>query len=236
MEINDAMQARMTLLKETGYNVEAAKKCWDFVRGGDEAKKREPASGRLEDGVYLIDTKGNAVRYDGEDTESVNDTTYIGIVQGSHSVAIALHDISEDEMTLTSKKDDGKGHYIDRYMDAVQDWQGKKNTEHLQAVGLNLAILLKDGEYIPTLAELYLICLNQEIINEAMCFAGGQELKGWYWSSTESSATDAWGLYLNSGNAYDSTKATSAGRVRPVSAFLPLTRKILNQWNFNSTQ
>ena len=95
MEINDAMQARMTLLKETGYNVEAAKKCWDFVRGGDEAKKREPASGRLADGVYIIDCKGNA---------------------------------------------------------------------------------------------------------------------------------------------YDSTKATSAGRVRPVSAFLPLTRKILNQWNFNSTQ
>lgn len=107
MEINDAMQARMTLLKETGYNVETAQKCWDFVRG-DEAKKLEPASDRLADGVYLIDTKGNAVRYDGEDTETVNDTAYIGIVQGSHSVAISLHDVSEDEITLTSKKDDGK--------------------------------------------------------------------------------------------------------------------------------
>ena len=119
----------MTLLKETGYNVETAQKCWDFVRGGDEAKKQEPASDRLADGVYLIDTKGNAVRYDGETTETGNDTAYIGIVQGSHSVAISLHDVSEDEITLTSKKDDGKGHYIDSYMDAVQDWQGKKNTE-----------------------------------------------------------------------------------------------------------
>ena len=101
--INDAMQVRMTLLKETGYNVETAQKCWDFVRGGDEAKKQEPASDRLADGVYLIDTKGNAVRYDGEDTETTNDTAYIGIVQGSHSVAIALQDVSEDEITLTSK-------------------------------------------------------------------------------------------------------------------------------------
>ena len=100
--INNDMQVRMTLLKETGYNVETAQKCWDFVRG-DEAKKQEPASDRLADGVYLIDTKGNAVRYDGETTESVNDTAYIGIVQGSHSVAIALNDVSEDEITLTSK-------------------------------------------------------------------------------------------------------------------------------------
>lgn len=210
----------MTLLKETGYNVETAQKCWDFVRGSDEAKKQEPASDRLADGVYLIDTKGNAVRYDGETTECVNDTAYIGIVQGSHSVAIALHDVSEDEITLTTGKDDGKGRYIDNYLDAVQDWQGKKNTEHLQAAGLNPAIQLKDGEYIPTLAELYLICLNRKAINAAMRFVGGQDLKGWYWSSTECSATGAWGLYLSDGNADNGTKAANASRVRPVSAFL----------------
>ena len=218
--INDAMQIRMTLLKETGYNVETAQKCWDFVRGGNEAKKQEPASDRLADGVYLIDTKGNAVRYDGETTESVNDAAYIGIVQGSHSVAIALQDVSEDEITLTSKKDDGKGRYIDNYLYAVQDWNGRQNTEHLQAVGLNPAIQLKNGEYIPTLAELYLICLNRKAINAAMRFVGGQELAGWYWSSTECSATYAWLLYLSNGNAYGGTKATGTRRVRPVSAFL----------------
>ena len=218
--INDAMQVRMTLLKETGYNVETAQKCWDFVRGSNEAKKQEPASDRLADGVYLIDTKGNAVRYEGEDTETTNDTAYIGIVQGSHSVAISLRDVSEDEITLTSKKDDGKGRYINSYIDAVQDWQGKKNTEHLQAVGLNPAIQLKDGEYIPTLAELYLICLNRKAINAAMLFVGGQELAGWYWSSTESSATGAWNLYLGYGSAGNCAKATLTCRVRPVSAFL----------------
>ena len=218
--INDAMQVRMTLLKETGYNVETAQKCWDFVRGGNEAKKQEPASDRLADGVYIIDCKGNAVRYEGEDTETTNDTAYIGIVQGSHSVAISLRDVSEDEITLTSKKDDGKGRYINSYIDAVQDWQGKKNTEHLQAVGLNPAIQLKDGEYIPTLAELYLICLNRKAINAAMRFVGGQELAGWYWSSTEYGASTAWSLHLNGGLANISTKATYSYRVRPVSAFL----------------
>ena len=217
--INNDMQVRMTLLKETGYNVETAQKCWDFVRG-DEAKKQEPASDRLADGVYIIDCKGNAVRYDGESTESVNDTAYIGIVQGSHSVAIALQDVSEDEITLTTGKDDGKGRHIDSYLDAVQDWNGRQNTEHLQAVGLNPAIQMKDGEYIPTLAELYLICLNRKTINAAMRFVGGQELAGWYWGSTEYSAPYTWGLGLNYGNAFGSPKATYPGRVRPVSAFL----------------
>ena len=219
--INDAMQVRMTLLKETGYNVETAQKCLDFVRGGDEAKKQEPASDRLADGVYIIDTKGNSVRYNGENTESVNDTAYIGIVQGSHSVAIALQDVSEDEITLTAKESkEDHGGYKDSYMAAVQDWDGKGNTERLKQIELNPAIQLKDGEYIPTLAELYLICLNRKAINAAMRFVGGQELAGWYWSSTEYSAAGAWFLDLGYGNAFNGTKAANTSRVRPVSAFL----------------
>lgn len=219
--INDAMQVRMTLLKETGYNVETAQKCWDFVRGGDEAKKQEPTSDRLADGVYLIDHKGNAVRYDGEDTETTNDTAYIGIVQGSHSVAISLHDVSEDEITLTAKESkNDHGGCKDSYMDAVQDWDGKGNTERLKQIGLNPAIQLKDGEYIPTLAELYLICLNQKAINEAIDFVGGQKLKVWYWSSTEQSTTYTWGLHLYTGTAYYYNKATYNGGVRLVKQFI----------------
>lgn len=217
--INDTMRVRMCLLKENGYNVEAAQKCWDFVRG-DEAKKQEPATEQLRDGVYIIQENGFAVRFIGDKTVA-GKAAYIGIVQGSHSVAISLHDVSEDEITLTSKTSDkDHGGYKDNYMDAVQDWDGAENTERLKRIGLNPAIQLKDGEYIPTLAELYLICLNRKTINAAMRFAGGQELAGWYWSSTECSAADAWYLNLSFGYAYYGTKATLTGRVRPVSAFL----------------
>ena len=219
--LNEAMHVRMELLKDRGYDVESAQRCWDFVRGGDEIKKQEPGSYRLADGVYLIDTKGNAVRYNGEATESVNDTAYIGIVQGSHSVAIALSDVSKDEITLTAKESEkDNGSYKEKYMDAVQDWDGKGNTERLKQIGLNPAIQLKYGEHIPTLAELYLICLNREAINAAMRFVGGQELAGWYWSSTECSAAYAWYLALNNGGANNGAKATNTRRVRTVSAFL----------------
>ena len=217
--INDTMRVRMCLLKENGYNVEAAQKCWDFVRG-DEAKKQEPATEQLRDGVYIIQENGFAVRFIGDKTVA-GKAAYIGIVQGSHSVAIALQDVSKDEITLTSKTSDkDHGGYKDNYMDAVQDWDGAENTERLKRIGLNPAIQLKDGEYIPTLAELYLICLNRKTINAAMRFVGGQELAGWYWSSTEYIAASAWFLNLDGGNASGYTKAAGTGRVRPVSAFL----------------
>lgn len=50
-DTNNDMQLRMTLLKETGYNVEKAQKCLDFVRGGYEAGTND----RFVDGVYFID-------------------------------------------------------------------------------------------------------------------------------------------------------------------------------------
>lgn len=226
-EINESMKLRFMLLRENGYEVEKAQKCLDFINGGTEEAPAPRKAGKLADGIYLIDTKGNAIRFVGDKTKTINDTAYVGIVMGSHSVAISLHDVSEDEITLTRKRDYGKGHYMDSYMDAVQDWQGKKNTEHLQAVGLNPDIQLKDGEYIPALAEMYLICLNQKAINAAMRFVGGQVIAGWYWSSTEYSETNACLLTLSDGASGSFPKASYRGRVRPVSAFLPINRQFL---------
>lgn len=221
--MTNEMQARMNLLKEIGYNVENAKKCWDFVRGGCEDKKQEVLADKLQDGIYLIDTKGNAVLYDWRDTDSINinDTAYVGIVQGSHSIAVALRDVIDDEITLTAKESkEGNADYIADYEDVLQDWDGKGNTERLKQIGLNPAIKLKYGEYIPALAEMYLICLNQKYINAALRFVGGQELKGWYWSSTEYDTHTGWSLYINGGGAYYGPKMVAMQKVRIVKQFL----------------
>ena len=218
--INNDFDVRLGLLRETGYNVEAAQKCLDFLRGVNEVKKHESSSDRLEDGVYLIDCKGHADRYVGEDTETVNDTAYIGVVQGSHSVAISLYDASKKEITLTSKENDKKhGGYKYKYTDAVQDWDGEANTERLKQIGLNPAIHLKDGEYIPSLAEMYLISLNLKVINAAIRFVGGEYISDWYWSSTEYSATSSWFLNLYNGGAGTGTNDSFYRRVRPVKHF-----------------
>lgn len=228
-EINESMKLRFMLLRENGYEVERAQKCLDFIHGGAEEAPAQSKAGELADGIYLIDTKGNAVRFVGDKTETINDTAYVGIVMGSHSVAVSLIEQAQmDDITLTKKKDANKcaeSIYHTKYIDAVADWNGKRNTENLKKQGLNSQIELRPGEYIPSLAELYLICLNRKKLNEALEFVGGQLLGDlWYWSSTEYSATSAWYLSLNLGNAGYSSKATGKYRVRAVSAFLPLNR------------
>ena len=222
------MKLRFMLLRENGYEVERAQKCLDFIHGGAEEAPAQSKAGELADGIYLIDTKGNAVRFVGDKTETINDTAYVGIVMGSHSVAVSLIEQAQmDDITLT-KKDANKcaeSIYHTKYIDAVADWNGKRNTENLKKQGLNSQIELRPGEYIPSLAELYLICLSRKKLNEALEFVGGQLLGDlWYWSSTEYSAPYAWLLNLNYGSANYYTKATAKGRVRAVSAFLPLNR------------
>ena len=215
---------RYELLKASNYDVKNAKACYDFVAGNEQpevnADNKEP-----EDGIYLIDTKGNAVRFVGDETETLNDTAYIGVVMGKRSVAVALKDAADcKDTTLTAEaeeEDCADSIYYDGYRDAVADFNGKQNTENLKAQGLSKAIDLQDDEYIPSLGELYLIVLNRKAINKALEFVGGQPIKGlWYWSSTESSATYAWTLNLNNGYAGSYPKATATCRVRPVSAFL----------------
>ena len=67
-----------------------------------------------------------------------------------------------------------------------------------------------------------MIYANMRKINYALSLIEGatQLAEAWYWSSTEYSATGAWGLNLNDGIAYLNTKATLQIRVRAVSAFL----------------
>ena len=218
-KLSDAARTRMYLLAKNGFDVDKAKRCWNFVNDS-----KAPASNRLDDGIYLIGSDGAAVLFEGKLTEAPQNTEYIGIVQGDHSVAVALTDIAGgDDVTLTGS-DDKTGdsqYYIEDYEEAVQDYDGETNTQHLRKIGLNPQIKLKDGEYIPSLGDLYIICLNQYAINEALKFVGGQPLaKDWYWSSTEYSATGAWTLNLYNGCATYYTKAAYKNRVRAISAFL----------------
>lgn len=188
------------------------------------ANNPEPAT--LADGVYIITQDGNADKFTGSNLilDCDNPVIGIGIKQGDRGVIIALRDAANGEdVALTTCEDttnyyDG---YIDNYIDAVADWNGEANTAHLKEIGLNPAIELKEGEHIPSVAEMYLIYTNRKAINAALRFVGGEEIKGlWYLTSTEYSATDAWLLYLSSGRLYYwNPKASDKGRVRPVSAF-----------------
>ena len=124
---------------------------------------------------------------------------------------------------------------------ALNDWTGKASTAaqithnecktesyapgfcaSYERVNANGNGLTAGSWWLPSLGELMMIYANMRKINYALSLINGatQLAETWYWSSTEYSATHAWGLYLNNGLALTSTKATNQGRVRPVSAFL----------------
>lgn len=124
---------------------------------------------------------------------------------------------------------------------ALDDWTGKASTAaqitHTECssasyapgfcaqysrVNANGKGLTAGRWWLPSLGELMMIYANMRKINYALSLIEGatQLAETWYWSSTESSATSAWTLYLSDGSATYGTKAAGQGRVRPVSAFL----------------
>lgn len=227
--LSDVQQFRYELLQWCG-NVEDAEKANTFVMGKDEkpVQAQLPKSG-IEDGIYLVHADGKATLFELEYTKDDNmdsEVVAIGLKMGSFGIKIALHDEANgDGITLTTKSNSDlkadKDYYIDNYDDAVADMDGARNTNHLRNI-LNPKIKLADEWYIPSLGELYRIFINKKAINAALEFAKGERLQGrWYWTSTEGSAAYAWYLCLGVGGTGGwFTKASSAGRVRAVSAFI----------------
>lgn len=198
-------------------------------REWEKTKQAQLPKSGIEDGIYLVHADGKATLFELEYTKDDNmdsEVVAIGLKMGSFGIKIALHDEANGEgITLTTKSNSDikadQDYYIDNYDDAVADMDGARNTNHLRNI-LNPKIKLADEWYIPSLGELYRIFINKKAINAALEFAKGERLQDrWYWTSTEFSATDAWCLYLDDGTAgYWCTKASSALRVRAVSAFI----------------
>lgn len=226
--LSDVQQFRYELLQWCG-NVEDAEKANTFVMGKDEkpVQAQLPKSG-MEDGIYLVHADGKATLFELEYTKDDNmdsEVVAIGLKMGSFGIKIALHDEANgDGITLTTKSNSDlkadQDYYIDKYDDAVADMDGARNTNHLRNI-LNPQIKLADDWYIPSLGELYRIFINKKAINAALEFAKGDKLQDrWYWTSTEGSATFAWGLSLGDGTSNWGTKASGTNRVRAVSAFI----------------
>lgn len=201
---------------------------YNFVKTGKAVTGALPTGTVLDttpaDGVYLVTRDGLADKFTGNNLilDCDNPVIGIGVKQGNCAVIVALKDAADGEdVTLTAREDttDYDG-YIDTRIDAVADWNGKANTDHLREIGLNPAIDLNDDQYIPSVGEMYLIYTHLREINAALRHVGGMEIPGeWYLTSTEYSAANAWYLNLNDGTLYWFTKASNKGRVRPVSAF-----------------
>lgn len=173
----------------------------------------------LNDGVYYIYEDNTVELFDYQKRNAPTKTVKrIGVVMGSHAITVNLEDYPEQPLTNQKDNTNYDG-YISEYDDAVADWNGQANTEHIKSIGTGIE--LKDDEWIPSVAELYLIYLNKRSINAAIELSGGSRIKdGWYWTSTEYSAAGAWNLYLIDGTLGSwYPKVADNAYVRAVAAF-----------------
>lgn len=160
----------------------------------------------LKDGSYEL--------FNGENKK--DDVSKIGLVMGEKKIAIGLK--GKGGYSLTNDNDDEEcGKYYDNSIDAISDWDGEKNTEHIKSIGTDIP--LDDGEFIPSVWQIGFINLFLKSVNEALKYVGGEKLEGYYWTSTEYSPKDAWYLYLGDGYLGWLPKAYGRLRVRAVSAF-----------------
>ena len=75
-------------------------------------------------------------------------------------------------------------------------------------------------ENIPSIADWAAIAENLSAVNAALEKAGGEPLKGWYWSSSEYGSGHAWGSYFSYGYGLsDYHHKDGSYEVRPVLAF-----------------
>ena len=162
------------------------------------------------------------------------------VVEGGHVLVVAPTE-SATKLNWGSANVAGGGVTTSSRETAYSDFAGKANTAsqitHTEMSGEGYAPgfchaysrvnangkgLTAGKWWLPSLGEMMMIYANMTKINYALSLIEGatQLVEDAYWTSTECSATTAWGLSLYNGTVNLSTKATCPFRVRPVSAFI----------------
>lgn len=163
------------------------------------------------------------------------------VVEGGKVLVVAPTE-STTPLLWSSAAVSGGGTTTTDRVTAMNDWNGKSNTAaqitHSEASGTGYAPgfchaysrvnangkgLTAGKWWLPSLGEMMMIYANMTKINYALSLINGATklVENWYWTSTEGSATSAWGLNLSGGYTGSwFAKASSTCRVRAVSAFI----------------
>lgn len=163
------------------------------------------------------------------------------VVEGGKVLVVAPTECDSAGLLWSSEAVSGGGVTTSDRVTAYSDWAGKTNTaaqiQKTQCQGASYAPgfcaaysrtnangqgLTAGKWWLPSLGEMMMIYANMTKINYALSLISGAEQLAatWYWTSTESSATHAWALFLSFGDMAGDTKASTRFRLRAVSAFI----------------
>lgn len=170
-------------------------------------------------GIYLVYDDGSYNLFDDSIKHAVPEKVrHIGIVHDGHAFCVSLKSLGSYKLVKNYDCCPSEHPlYIRDQVDALFDWECVERTKHIQEVGTD--ILLKEGEYIPSLPMLVVMCHLKDKINEALEFVGGDILEDKiYWSAAEVSATIAWSVIFGYGTVSNTFK-NNPHAVRSVAAF-----------------
>lgn len=212
-------ETKMQLLSICGGDIKTAREAYKFVTEKSVLGHRYVNGEKgTQDGVYIVYEDGYIAYFDGNNSKE--GVSYVGLKFDGHYLAVALKDAGYCQLVKGDFPKDNSWNYKDREWKAIEDWDGKGNTEHLRENGLNSEIKLKEWEYIPASGQQLFMDKHLEKLNEALLYVGGDPIKmdNWYWSSSECYASYAWVVGFGSGAINYNNKCSSC-RVRAVVAY-----------------
>lgn len=215
--LTELQKLKASIVANLNFDVDKAKKVFNFIIGNESTSAPETQQ-FWSDGIHYVLEGGHLTATD--DPKSIaGQVIGVAVKMGNRIATVALHDAADgEEIVLTTDTPCGSEKFFHPdFFDAITDWDGEANTKDYGDL-LNPEIGLKEGQYIPSLAQLHLILLNIKEVNKALEAVGGSPMrKEWYWSSTEYSAGYSWSVDFGNGGSYGSYKCR-AYVVRPAVA------------------
>lgn len=152
----------------------------------------------------------------------------IALKEGGHGVLVALKGSEEYLVLLNEYQKNVTGKSFSNDEEAKNDWNGKENTELFVKYGSPAAKFCADYEtetvqkgnwWLPSYAEMELICRHKDKIDACLTICGGSPLfYGWHWTSTQFEFRSAW-IFIWVYGYTDSNFKGDKNWVRPVSCF-----------------
>lgn len=194
--LNEMQQLRLLFIKWSNFDLVEAEKMYNFVVNERPKTFDTSVVSDRPDGIYFILSPNNIIHESSATNEDKRNSIAVGVKMGSKFANVTLNDAAKGNKVAlcvdNESSDKITGVNPCDFCNAISDWNGIENTNKLRNE-LNPDIDLKENEYIPSIAQLFLIMLNIKNINRALDEVGGTLIReDWYWSSTWDSKDYGW--------------------------------------------
>lgn len=205
--VNQELDEKNTSKQKAGNGIHKSVKHYSFIEAPN--------------GIYIATKAGNCWKEE-YFSECKEEAVGIAIIKNGHRFVVNKNG-SKQSLPLLERDKLSNLKKIPVYRNAIKDFDGYSNTEHLLSLGSPAAKYCRKQReqwYIPSIGELTIMDEYGEDLNRMLLLIGGTQLpENWHWSSTRYSDKCYFVLDWCNGNRNDNIQ-DGDNWVRPVSASL----------------